>query len=151
MAENATLIVPLSGGYRSKKEVAYTLVPAIGRRVIDLSGSVEESLLCSFSHVDNGAQHEPSNPLSGVIKGNKAPKPSSPDVCTPTELFPAPLWLAYGDKILHNKFDDSIDFSIDGCVKDTTGTHIRRLSTEHNSPMSHRQCATPSAHRSSPA
>jgi hypothetical protein len=42
MAENATLIFALSGDYRSKKEVAYTLVPAIGRRVLDLGGNVEK-------------------------------------------------------------------------------------------------------------
>jgi hypothetical protein len=42
MAENATLIIALSGDYRSKKEVAYTLVPAIGRRVLDLGGNVEK-------------------------------------------------------------------------------------------------------------
>jgi hypothetical protein len=42
MAENATLFIALSGDYRSKKEVAYTLVPAIGRRVLDLGGNVEK-------------------------------------------------------------------------------------------------------------
>jgi hypothetical protein len=42
MAENATLIIALSGEHRSKKEVAYTLVPAIGRRVLDLGGNVEK-------------------------------------------------------------------------------------------------------------
>jgi len=35
--------------------------------------------------------------------------------------------------MLHNQFDGSVGFSIDGGVKDAT--HIRRLSTEHNSPM----------------
>jgi len=42
MAENATLIIALSGDYGSKKEVAYTVVPAIGRRVLDLGGNVEK-------------------------------------------------------------------------------------------------------------
>jgi hypothetical protein len=42
MAEKATLIIALSGDYRSKKEVAYILVPAIGRRVLDLGGNVEK-------------------------------------------------------------------------------------------------------------
>jgi hypothetical protein len=40
MAENATLMIALSGDYRSKKEVAYTLVPAIGRLVLDLGGNI---------------------------------------------------------------------------------------------------------------
>jgi hypothetical protein len=42
MADKATLIIALSGDYRSKKEVGYTLVPAIGRRVLDLGGNVEK-------------------------------------------------------------------------------------------------------------
>lgn len=42
MADKATLIIALSGDYRSKKEVAYILVPAIGRRVLDLGGNVEK-------------------------------------------------------------------------------------------------------------
>jgi 3-hydroxyisobutyrate dehydrogenase-like beta-hydroxyacid dehydrogenase len=56
-AENASLLVILSGDYRSKKEVAYILVPAIGRRVLDLGGNVEKgdiaSLLGSRPFVDN--------------------------------------------------------------------------------------------------
>jgi len=49
------------------------------------------------------------------------------------EMIPAPMWIAYGDKMLHNKFDGTAGFSIDGGIKDST--HIRRLATEHNSPM----------------
>ena len=41
-------------------------------------------------------------------------------------------WLSYGDKMLHNKFDGSVGFNIDGGVKDAS--HMRRLSSEHNSP-----------------
>jgi hypothetical protein len=49
MADKATLIIALSGDYRSKKEVAYTLVPAIGRRVLDLGGNVEKGDSSSFN------------------------------------------------------------------------------------------------------
>jgi hypothetical protein len=35
--------------------------------------------------------------------------------------------------MLHNKFDGTVGFSIDGGIKDST--HIRRLATEHDSPM----------------
>ncbi|KAH9033044.1 NAD-P-binding protein [Lactarius hengduanensis] len=132
MAEKATLIVLLSGDYRSKKEVAYTLVPAIGRRVIDLGGNVEKAP--TFKLIGNS-----------LILGSLELIAESYTIAEKSgvgqdlvyecikELFPAPLWLAYGDKMLHNKFDGSIGFSIDGGVKDAT--HIRRLSTEHNSPM----------------
>jgi hypothetical protein len=51
MADNATLIIALSGDYRSKKEVAYTPVPAIGRRVLDLGGNVEKGDNSSCKHL----------------------------------------------------------------------------------------------------
>jgi len=41
-AEKAQLILVMSGDYRSKKEAAYLLVPAIGRRVFDLGGNLEK-------------------------------------------------------------------------------------------------------------
>jgi len=52
MAEDASLMIALSGDYRSKKEVAYTLVPAIGRRILDLGGNVEkgDSVVRSRAH-----------------------------------------------------------------------------------------------------
>lgn len=45
-------MIALSGDYRSKKEVAYTLVPAVGRRVLDLGGNVEkgDSVVRSRAH-----------------------------------------------------------------------------------------------------
>jgi hypothetical protein len=42
-------------------------------------------------------------------------------------------WVSYADKMLHNNFDGTSGFAIDGGVKDAT--HIRRLASEHNSPM----------------
>jgi hypothetical protein len=41
-ADNATLVIAMSGDYRSKKEIAFLLVPAVGRKVIDLGGNVEK-------------------------------------------------------------------------------------------------------------
>lgn len=42
VAEKAQLILVMSGEYRSKKEVAYLLVPAVGKKVIDLGGNLEK-------------------------------------------------------------------------------------------------------------
>lgn len=41
-AEVAQLIIVMAGDYRSKKEVAHILVPAMGRKVIDLGGNLEK-------------------------------------------------------------------------------------------------------------
>jgi hypothetical protein len=35
----------MSGDYQRKKEVAYLLVPAVGRRMFDLGGNVEKGEL----------------------------------------------------------------------------------------------------------
>ena len=37
----------MSGDYRSKKEVAYLLVPAIGKKVVDLGGNLEKGAFFS--------------------------------------------------------------------------------------------------------
>jgi 3-hydroxyisobutyrate dehydrogenase-like beta-hydroxyacid dehydrogenase len=47
-AAKALLIAVMSGDYRSKKEVAYLLVPAAARKVIDLGGNVEKGLGIHF-------------------------------------------------------------------------------------------------------
>ena len=41
-AAQGALIAVMSGDYRSKKEVAYLLVPAASRKIIDLGGNVEK-------------------------------------------------------------------------------------------------------------
>lgn len=41
-ADKAQLVLVMSGDYRSKKEIAYLLCPAIGRKVMDLGGNLEK-------------------------------------------------------------------------------------------------------------
>lgn len=41
-ADAAQLLVVMAGEYRSKKEVANILIPAVGRKVIDLGGNLEK-------------------------------------------------------------------------------------------------------------
>jgi hypothetical protein len=42
VADQAQLVLAMSGDYRCKKEIAYLLVPAIGRKVYDFGGNVEK-------------------------------------------------------------------------------------------------------------
>lgn len=42
VAAKGQLIAVMSGDYRSKKEVAYLLVPAVAEKIIDLGGNVEK-------------------------------------------------------------------------------------------------------------
>lgn len=41
-AEAAQLLIVMAGDYRSKKEIAHVLIPAVGRKVIDLGGNLEK-------------------------------------------------------------------------------------------------------------
>ena len=43
-ADAAQLIIVMAGDYRSKKEVAHILVPAMGRKVIDMGGNLEKGM-----------------------------------------------------------------------------------------------------------
>ena len=47
--------------------------------------------------------------------------------------MPAPPLVGYGEKMLHDQFDGSKGFAIDGGLKDSS--HIRKLATELDSPM----------------
>lgn len=42
VADKAQLMLIMSGDYRSKKEVAHLLVPAVGRKVLDLGEDMEK-------------------------------------------------------------------------------------------------------------
>lgn len=45
VAEKAQLLLIMSGDYSSKKIVAHLLVPAVGRKVLDLGENVEKGQL----------------------------------------------------------------------------------------------------------
>ena len=62
MADKGQLILAMSGDYRSKKEVAFLLVPAVGRKVVDLGESIQKGtiliqlviyipLICNIAHI----------------------------------------------------------------------------------------------------
>lgn len=70
-ADKSQLILVMSGDYRSKKEVAYLLVPAVGRKVVDLGGNVEKGgssvfyFLCYLNLFGESALKAPTLKLIG--------------------------------------------------------------------------------------
>jgi hypothetical protein len=62
-ADKAQLLLLMSGDYRSKKEAAYVLVPAIGRRVVDLGGDLQKG-----EHA-----HVPSSSVQGIDAALRRP------------------------------------------------------------------------------
>ncbi|KAI0308361.1 hypothetical protein B0F90DRAFT_1682171 [Multifurca ochricompacta] len=121
LAESAGLIIALSGDYRSKKEVAYALVPAIGRRVLDLGGNVEKAP--TFKLIGNSLVL---GSLELIAEAYTIAEKSGigQDIVYEyiKELIPAPIWLSYGEKCCTtNLMAPSASPSM--------------LTSEHNSPM----------------
>lgn len=69
-ADTAQLIIVMAGDYRSKKEIAHILVPAVGRKIIDLGGNLEKGrciadmLRCTCNLFHDASQHLHSSSLA---------------------------------------------------------------------------------------
>ncbi|KAK7465511.1 hypothetical protein VKT23_005485 [Stygiomarasmius scandens] len=132
VADKAQLVIVMSGDYRSKKEVAYLLVPSMGRKVIDLGENIEKAP--TFKLIGNSM-------ILGAIEvfgeaytlGEKAGIESDRVNELVKDIFPAPGLMAYSDRMAHDKFDGTVGFAIEGGIKDAT--HIRRLTATYDSPM----------------
>ncbi|KAI0082312.1 NAD(P)-binding protein [Panus rudis PR-1116 ss-1] len=131
-AESAQLIIVMAGDYRSKKEIAHMVVPAVGRKVIDLGGNLEKA--STFKLIGNSLILGSLEILAEALTlGEKSGIPSSQVHSLIKDILPAPPLINYGEKMVHDLFDGTKGFAIDGGIKDAT--HIRRLTTEMNSPM----------------
>ncbi|KAF4612421.1 hypothetical protein D9613_004199 [Agrocybe pediades] len=132
VAEKSELILVMSGEYRSKQEVSHLLVPAVGRKVIDLGGDVQKSL--TFKLIGNsmilGNIEVIAEALTFAEKSGIGGHHVEHLI---REYLPAPSMLSYTQKMRHANFDGKNGFSIDGGIKDAT--HIRRLTAHYNSPM----------------
>ncbi|KAJ6601139.1 NAD-P-binding protein [Mycena vulgaris] len=132
VANAAQLVIVMSGDYRSKKEVAYMLVPAVGRKVIDLGGNLEKAP--TFKLLGNSL-------ILGTLEilaesytlAEKSGIAASEVHDLVKDIFPAPGMIRYSERMSRDQFDGSTGFAIDGGIKDAS--HIRRLTAFHNSPM----------------
>ncbi|KAI1793053.1 NAD(P)-binding protein [Ganoderma leucocontextum] len=131
-ATAAQLLIVMSGDYRSKKEVAHILHPAVGRKVLDLGGNVEKGTLLKL--IGNAMILGSLELIAEVYTlSEKAGIGAASVHQFIKDVMPAPPLISYGDKMLHDKFDGSKGFAIDGGLKDSQ--HIRRLATELDTPM----------------
>ncbi|KAG2075168.1 NAD(P)-binding protein [Suillus decipiens] len=131
-ADKATLVIAMSGDYRSKKEVAFLLVPAVGRKVIDVGENVEKA--STLKLIGNGNLAAALELLAETLTlGEKSGIGQQIVYDLITEIMPAPGLLAYGNKMINDSFDGSVGFAMDGGIKDSS--HILRLSAELNCPM----------------
>ncbi|KAI0756407.1 NAD-P-binding protein [Daedaleopsis nitida] len=131
-AAAAQLIIIMSGDYRSKKEVSHILHPAVGRKLVDLGGNVEKAP--TFKLIGNSLILGSLELLAEVFTLSEKAGIGAPMVHQLIkDLLPAPPLINYGDKMIHDHFDGTKGFAIDGGLKDST--HIRRLASEMNAPM----------------
>ncbi|KAJ7222861.1 NAD-P-binding protein [Mycena haematopus] len=132
VAAAAQLVIVMAGDYRSKKEVAYMLVPAVGKKVIDLGGNIEKA--STFKLIGNsmilGTMEILAESYTLAEKSGIAPGEIHGLV---KDIFPAPGIIRYSERMSTNHFDGTTGFSIEGGIKDAS--HIRRLTAVHNSPM----------------
>ncbi|THG95470.1 hypothetical protein EW026_g6190 [Hermanssonia centrifuga] len=132
VAETAQLIVVMAGDYRSKKEVAHLLVPAVGRKVIDLGGNLEKAP--TFKLIGNSLLLGSLEVLAeSFTLAEKSGIQASQVQNLVKDIMPAPVFENYGNKMVHDLFDGTKGFAIDGGIKDSA--HIRKLATDVNCPM----------------
>jgi len=131
-ADAAELLIVMAGDYRSKKEISHLLVPAVGRKVVDLGGNLEKAP--TFKLIGNSLILGGLEILAEIFTlGEKAGISPSQVQGLVKELMPTPILVNYGEKMVHDAFDGSKGFAIDGGIKDAT--HIRKLATELDAPM----------------
>jgi len=132
VAQAAGLIVCLAGDYKSKKEIAYLLVPAAGRKVLDLGGNVEKAV--AFKLVGNtfivGSLELLAETHTLADKVGLGHESFHHFI---TEMFGTPGLIKYSKRLMNDDFDGSNGFSINGGLKDVH--HIQRLASEYNCPM----------------
>ncbi|OJA12331.1 hypothetical protein AZE42_02771 [Rhizopogon vesiculosus] len=132
LADAGKLVIAMSGDYRSKKEVAFLLVPAVGRKVIDLGGNVEKAPTLKL--IGNGMIMGANELLAETLTfGEKSGIGQQTVYELIKEVMPSPGFIFYGNKMVNDLFDGSQGFAIDGGIKDAN--HARRLSAELNCPM----------------
>lgn len=132
VAEKADLVFAISGDYRSRKFAAHLLIPALGRKVMDLGSNPERA--ASFKLVGNTmilgvlellAESMTLADQSGVGKENLYKLIQ--------EIYPADSFVNYAKKLLKNDFGGEQGFTLDGGIQDAS--HIRHLGEEHNVPL----------------
>ncbi|CAE7140915.1 unnamed protein product [Rhizoctonia solani] len=131
LAEQGKLVSALAGHYKSKKEVAYILVPSVARKVIDLGGNVEKAAamkLIGNSFILGALELIAETQTLADKAGVGAEQVDS----FLNDMFPVPLLVNYSKKMLNDSFDGNQGFHLEGGLKDAN--HILNLSQDSNSP-----------------
>jgi len=126
------LIFVLAGPHNAKKAVAQALVPAAGRKVLDLGEDLTKAptLKLIGNSMILGVIELLAEAQTLAAKTGIAPAQVHQLV---QELFPCPPMVNYSARISNAYFDTSKGFPVEGGIKDAS--HVHHLATEHGSPM----------------
>ncbi|CAD6565561.1 MAG: hypothetical protein TREMPRED_001528 [Tremellales sp. Tagirdzhanova-0007] len=131
-AESADIIFAISGDYFAKKHAAHALVPAIGKKVMDLGSNVERAM--SFKLVGNALELGFVELLSECFTlCDQAGVGSENLVELIKDQHKSPALIRYADRITKNNFDSEGGFNLGGGILDAR--NIRYLAESHNVPM----------------
>jgi len=131
-ADAGDLVCVLAGEYQAKQEVAHILVPGVGKKAMDLGGNLEKAAI--FKLIGNSMILGSLEILAEAFTlSEKAGIGSATTYELIKDLFPAPSFINYGNRMATDSLDGQHGFAVDGGLKDAN--HMRRLLVEYNSPM----------------
>ncbi|KAL1410309.1 hypothetical protein Q8F55_004315 [Vanrija albida] len=131
-AEKAQLIIAMAGDLFAKKVASHALVPAIGKKVMDLGSNVERAM--SFKLVGNSLELGFIELISECFTlADQAGVGSEALVELIREQHSSPALVRYSERITQNKFDAEGGFNLHGGLTDSK--HIRQLADTYNVPM----------------
>ncbi|KAF9231910.1 NAD(P)-binding protein [Melanogaster broomeanus] len=131
-ADAGKLVIEMNGDYRSRREVAYLMIPDVCRKVINLCGNIEKAPTLKL--IGNGMIMGANELLAETLTlGEKSGIEAQTVYGLVKEIMPAPSLIAYGERMVNVRFDGSNDSAIDLGIK--YSMHIRRMTAELNCPL----------------
>ncbi|SCV67709.1 BQ2448_5320 [Microbotryum intermedium] len=148
MAKDAKLVIVLSGPNWAKKIAEPILVPAVGRKTVDVGSNVERA--AAFKLTGNMLILGSIELLSEAMTlADKTGVGSDLLLSFVKDFIPAPSWIGYGTKIATNSFEGDSGFTVEGGLKDAN--HLRHLAASVDATIpvidvAHRHLITSRAH-----
>ncbi|KAK4706151.1 hypothetical protein P7C70_g39, partial [Phenoliferia sp. Uapishka_3] len=131
-AKSGQLVWVISGDHFAKKRASATMVPAMGRKVIDVGSNVERaaSFKLSGNFLILGIME---NLAEALTLADKTGVGADLLMQFVKEFLPAPSFVGYGTKMTTSSFDGDMGFTVEGGLKDAN--HIRHLAAEVNATV----------------
>lgn len=133
-AKTQKLVFATAGAARSKQAIRPLLVPAMGKRCIDLGGNHE--MASTFKLITNSFMLGAIELLGETMTLADKTEVGASKFVEFLQSFASesPMLLSYADRILHSDFRGENGFSLEGGITDAS--HIRELGSSADCPLS---------------